>query len=205
MEDLKVLGIAGSLRERSSCQMALEYAMAMLGRAGCQTGIFDLRHADLPFCNGNPDEQERTVGSVADLRRAVSEADALVLVTPEYHGAISGVLKNALDLLDARHLKGKVAGVVSVLGGTPNSNAWNDLSRILRSCEAWAIPQYVAVGRASSAFTDGQIRDEDLRFRFDEFADSLAQSARRLSGFSQGPHKSVMRLARTAAAHAASR
>jgi FMN reductase len=185
--------------------MALEYAMGLLERAGCETGIFDLRHADLPFCNGNPDEQERLFGSVADLRRSVSEAQALVLVTPEYHGAISGVLKNTLDLLDARHLKGKVAGVVSVLGGGPNSNAWNDLSRILRSCDAWVSPHHVAIGHASRAFTDGQICDEDLRFRFDEFTDTLAQSALRLSGFWQGPHKSVIRLARVAAAHAASR
>lgn len=183
--DLNILGIAGSLRERSSTLFALEYALGLLSRVGCHTRIFDLRKADLPFCNGDPDGQSQASPGLVDLREAVSEAHALVLVTPEYHGGISGVLKNALDLLDARHLAGKVAGVVSVLGGAANGNAWSDLSRILRSCHAWVLPQYVAIGRASSVFVDGRIADVDLQIRFDEFAESLAASTARLHNFSQ--------------------
>jgi FMN reductase len=178
--DLKVLGIAGSLREHSSSQLALEYAMSRLREAGCRTRVFDLRAAALPFCDGNPDEQSQAFPGVAALRQEVSEAHALVLVTPEYHGGISGVLKNALDLLDANQLAGKVAGGISVLGGMTNGNALNDLSRILRSCHAWVVPQQIAIGRASTVFADGQIHDLELRLRFDEFTASLVRSAIRL-------------------------
>jgi FMN reductase len=156
--------------------------MDLLNKRGCRSRSFDLRTANLPFCNGNPDEQSRAFPIVAALRNAVSEAHALVLVTPEYHGGISGVLKNALDLLDTKQLAGKIAGIVSVLGGAANANAWNDLSRIMRSCHAWVIPQYVAIGHASTVFVDGQISDIDLRIRFQEFADSLTRSAVRLCG-----------------------
>jgi NAD(P)H-dependent FMN reductase len=183
--NLKILGIAGSLRERSSSQFALEYAMNLLKQRGCSSRNFDLRSANLPFCNGNPDEQSRAFPVVAALRNAVSQAHGLVLVTPEYHGGISGVLKNALDMLDTKHLAGKVVGIVSVLGGPANANAWNELSRIMRCCHAWVIPQYVAIGRASSVFVDGQISDVDLRVRFQEFADSLTRSAVRLCGLDQ--------------------
>src|ERR1700733_8412665 len=111
-KDLRIVGLSGSLRERSSSQFALEYAMNLLKELGCTTNILDLRTANLPFCNGNPEEQSNTFSGVAELRKAVSQAHALVLVTPEYHGSISGVLKNALDLLDTKQLAGKVTGAI---------------------------------------------------------------------------------------------
>jgi FMN reductase len=153
--------------------------MTLLTRMGCHTHIVDLRETRLPFCNGDKNELE-THPEVVQLRNAVSKAHAIVLSTPEYHGSLSGVLKNALDLLDQSHLEGKVAGVISVLGGPANSNALNDLSRIMRWCHAWVIPQQIAIGHASAVFVDGQIRDVHLRRRFDEFAGSLVRSAIRL-------------------------
>ena len=119
---------------------------------------------------------------MAELRRSVRDAHVLVLATPEYHGGMSGVLKNALDLLSVEHLEGKVAGVISVLGGGVNSNALNDLSRILRCCHAWVIPQHIAIGRSNTVFVDGRISDAGLRLRFEEFAQNLARSSVRLCG-----------------------
>ena len=177
--ELNIVGISGSLRQGSSSQQALEHAITLLANMGCQTQIVDLRQARLPFCNGDRNELE-TYPGVAQLRSAVSKAHAVVLSTPEYHGSLSGVLKNALDLLDQKHLEGKVAGVISVLGGPANSNALNDLSRIMRWCHAWVIPQQIAIGHASTAFVSGQIQDVDLLHRFEEFAGSLVRSAIRL-------------------------
>jgi FMN reductase len=177
--ELNIVGIPGSLRQRSSSHRALEHAMMLLTRMGCHTHIIDLRETRLPFCNGDRNELE-TDSEVVYLRNAVSKAHAIVLSTPEYHGSLSGVLKNALDLLDQSHLEGKVSGVISVLGGPANSNALNDLSRIMRWCHAWVIPQQIAIGHASAAFIDGQIRDADLLQRFEEFAGSLVRSAIRL-------------------------
>ena len=154
--------------------------MMLLTRMGCQARILDLRKLHLPFCNGDKHEHWPAYPGVAEMRRAVSEAHALVLVTPEYHGGISGVLKNAVDLLDVEHLEGKVVGVISVLGGPANSNALNDLGRVMRWCHAWVIPQQIAVGRARTVFVNGQIADADLRHRFEQFARSLVWSATRL-------------------------
>jgi FMN reductase len=184
--ELHVLGIAGSLRDRSSSQFALEYAMDLLSRLGCHTRTFNLRTADLPFCSGNPDEQAQHCPGLIALRAAVSKAHAVVLVTPEYHGSMSGLLKNALDLLDTRHLSGKVAGLISVLGGQVSSNALHDLSRVLRSCHAWVLPQYIAIGQASTVISEGRISDFNLRIRFDEFVENLAESAARISGLKAG-------------------
>jgi FMN reductase len=178
--ELNIVGIGGSLRPHSCSYLALEHAMTLLTQMGCRTHIVDLRQTGLPFCNGDKNESWIGYPEVARMRTAVSSAHALVLATPEYHGSVSGVLKNALDLLDRKHLEGKVAGVISVLGGPANSNALNDLSRIMRWCHAWVIPQYIAIGHASAVFADGQIRDLNLRRRFEEFTGSLARSATRM-------------------------
>ena len=183
--DLRIVGIGGSLRERSCSYMALEHMMMLLTRLGCSTEILDLRRTRLPFCAGDKHELWSSYPGVAHLRRAVSEAHALVIVTPEYHGGMSGVMKNALDLLDPEHLEGKVVGAISVLGGPANSNALNDVGRIMRWCHAWVIPQQIAVGRASTVFVNGQIADAGLRKRFEHFAQSLVWSATRLGNLSR--------------------
>jgi len=178
--DLRIVGIGGSLRAHSFSYLALEYAMRRLAGMGCRTRIADLRKMSLPFCNGDKNELWSAYPAVAELRRVVAKANALVLATPEYHGSISGVLKNALDLLDPKDLEGKVAGVISVLGGPANSNALNDLSRIMRWCHAWVIPQHIAIGRARAVFLDTEIADQELRDRFDEFTKSLVWTALRI-------------------------
>ena len=43
-------------------------------------------------------------------------ANGVILATPNYHGTLSGVLKNALDLMSMREFEGKVAGLVGVFG-----------------------------------------------------------------------------------------
>lgn len=181
MGDLKIVAIGGSLRERSFTYQALEHATSLLTGMGCHVRLLDLRVMQLPFCNGDNRDPRLDYPAVAELRNSVRQAHALVLATPEYHGGVSGVLKNALDLLGAEHLEGKVAGSISVLGGAADSNALNDLSRILRSCHSWVIRHHIAIGRPGEVFVGGRISDVGLRIRFEEFARDLVQSAVRLS------------------------
>ena len=135
----------------------------------------------LPFCNGEDDYSDYP--DVERLRGAVKQADGLILATPEYHGSVSGVLKNALDLMSFEQLDGKVTGLISVLGGQPNSNALNDLRVIMRWVHAWVIPEQIAIGQAWKAFSpDGKLLDEKLSQRFDQFAQSLVENTRKLHG-----------------------
>jgi FMN reductase len=153
---MKVVGIAGSLRAGSHSQMALNVAMQRVEALGAEVEILDLRSLNLPFCDGGDDYS--AYPGVAVMQQAVSEADAIVLATPEYHGSVSGVLKNALDLMGFEEFTGKVTGVISVLGGQSNNNSLNDLRVILRWIHAWTIPEQIAVGQAWKAFDkDGKL------------------------------------------------
>jgi FMN reductase len=181
LRQLRVLGIAGSLRIPSFSNLALEHAIGLVRETGCSAEVFDLQSNPLPFCNGNQNDPRPDYPAVAQLRASVTRAHALILTTPEYHGGISGVLKNVLDLLDFEHLRGKVVGAISVLGGSQNSNALNDVRRVLRWCHAWVIPEQIAIGHARTVFADRRISDPELLLRFDEFVHSLLRTTFRLS------------------------
>jgi FMN reductase len=176
---LKIVGIGGSLRPASHSQQLLDLAGKQLQSLGATVEILDLRQMTLPFCNGEEDYPDYP--DVQKMRQAVQQADGIILSTPEYHGGVSGVLKNALDLMSFEQLSGKVAGLLSVLGGVSNSNALNELRLILRWVHAWVIPEQVAIGQAWQAFgADGQLGDRDLSKRLDQFAQSLIDHTQKL-------------------------
>ncbi len=176
---VKIVGINGSLRQGSHSQQALELAAQRVEAIGAEVQLLDLRSLQLPFCDGGDD-----YGAYPDvelLQETVKQADGLLLATPEYHGSLSGVLKNALDLMSFEHLAGKVAGLISVLGGQSNSNALNDMRVILRWVHAWVIPEQIAIGQAWNAFdAEGKLLDEKLSKRFDQLAQSLVENTERL-------------------------
>ncbi|MBF2072223.1 MAG: NAD(P)H-dependent oxidoreductase [Synechococcales cyanobacterium C42_A2020_086] len=176
-----IVGIAGSLRPNSASQQLLRLTVQRMEALGATTEILDLREMTLPFCNGEEDYPDYP--DVERLRQSVRQADGLILASPEYHGSVSGVLKNALDLMGFEEFSGKVAGLMSVLGGQSNSNALNDLRLIMRWVHAWVIPEQVAVGQAWKAFdADGKLTDETLSKRLDAFAQSLMDNTRKLRG-----------------------
>ncbi|MCA2642132.1 MAG: NAD(P)H-dependent oxidoreductase [Microcystis aeruginosa L111-01] len=177
---IKIVGINGSLRPGSYSAMALEVAISRVQGLGVETEIIDLRKLSLPFCNGGDDYSDYP--DVAKMQQTVKSAAGLILATPEYHGSVSGVMKNALDLMSFEELSGKVAGLISVLGGQSNSNALNDLRIILRWVHAWVIPEQIGLGQAWKVFNEeGKILDEKLSQRFDAFAASLVDNTRKLN------------------------
>ncbi|MGL5074828.1 MAG: NADPH-dependent FMN reductase [Waterburya sp.] len=169
---VKIVGIIGSLRPDAYSALALQQAINRVQALGAEAEILDLREMNLPFCDGGSDYPNYP--DVDLLRDNVKAANGLILATPEYHGSVSGVLKNALDLMSFEHLSNKVTGLISVLGGQSNSNALNDLRIIIRWVHGHVIPEQIAIGQAWQAFdSEGKLKDAKLSERFDNFAESL--------------------------------
>lgn len=96
MSNTKILVLVGSLRTASVNRQLAELA-AESAPAGVTLQSFD-RLGELPFYNEDTDGDD-VAEPVEALRRAAADADAALVVTPEYNGSIPGVLKNAIDWL----------------------------------------------------------------------------------------------------------
>lgn len=92
----QICGIVGSLRKRSF-NRGLMLAAIEVGRdAGLEIQLFD-RLAELPIYNADIDVDESLPEPVARLKRAIGEADGLLIATPEYNYSVPGGVKNAFD------------------------------------------------------------------------------------------------------------
>jgi FMN reductase len=178
---IHIVGLLGSVRPGSYSRQAIQIALKQAERHGASVELLDLQVLNLPFCSGAKAYPEYP--DVEFLQSAVANADGLILATPEYHGSVSGVLKNALDLLSFEQLAGKVTAAISILGGQANSNALNDLRLIARWVHAWTIPEQVAIGQAWKAFdAEGNLTDPKIEERLDEMVQSLVRATQQLRG-----------------------
>lgn len=118
MSDIKVLVLVGSLRAASVNRQLAELAIES-APDGVRLETFDPL-GELPFYNEDIDNADVAEPVVA-LRQAAADADAALVVTPEYNGSIPGVLKNAIDWLSRPFgdsaLKGKPLAVVGAALG----------------------------------------------------------------------------------------
>ena len=87
-----ILGIAGSLRRESYNRAALRAATRLVPE-GATLDTFELD--GIP--GFNQDDEQHPPAKVVELKRRIREADAVLIVTPEYNYSVPGVLKNAID------------------------------------------------------------------------------------------------------------
>jgi NAD(P)H-dependent FMN reductase len=74
---------------------------------------------DLPFYNEDIDNDADVPATVTALRAAAADADAALVVTPEYNGSYPAVIKNAIDWLSRPFGDGALKGKpLAVIGGS---------------------------------------------------------------------------------------
>jgi chromate reductase, NAD(P)H dehydrogenase (quinone) len=144
----RVLALSGSLRAGSHSTSLLRHAAARAGDE-LELILYDgLR--DIPPFDEDSEDDEALTAPVERLKRALKDADGVLIATPEYNGSVSGVLKNALDWVsrpfDSNPLRGKPVAVISASTGS-FGGVWaqNDLRRILGTIGARVLDESVAV------------------------------------------------------------
>lgn len=180
MKASKIVALGGSLRPQSLSYRTLELALKKAADHDVSTEMIDLRTLHLPFCNGEssyPDYPDVDV-----LRKTIQSADGLLLSTPEYHGTMSGVLKNALDLLEEQHIMGKVVGLIAVVGGAHSTNAVNAMRLICRQLHCWVLPDQFVIPYSEESFNvQGELKERELESRLEKFIEHLVIAVRKLS------------------------
>jgi chromate reductase len=128
MENLKILGLCGSLRKKSTNMGMLRYAQAHVPE-GMTIDIADLSH--IPFYNEDIKDKPN---SVETLFQQMSEADGFLFACPEYNYSIAPALKNALDWASREPnnllLNDKPAAIMGAGGGMGTSRAQYHLRQV---------------------------------------------------------------------------
>ncbi|MFF8810934.1 NADPH-dependent FMN reductase [Streptomyces pactum] len=178
-----MLGFAGSLRTGSYNRMLLEAARE-LAPERMSIGVFDLK--DIPLYNYDVEERGDPE-PVAAFKRAIADADALLIATPEYQQGIPGVLKNALDWASRPPRSSALQDKpVAIMGATPGMTATARAQVQLRQALAYnssytVLQPEVLVGRAHERFDeDGRLTDETAGKLIRQLLLNLADLTRRL-------------------------
>jgi chromate reductase, NAD(P)H dehydrogenase (quinone) len=177
---MKVLGISGSLRRDSYNTKLLRAAEGLLP-GGVEYERWD-GLKDIPPFNED-DDFEPAPAAVTDLRNAIGEADAVLIVTPEYNSSIPGVLKNALDWVSrpivTNTLRNKPVAVVGASTGAFGAVwAQAELRKVLSAIGARVVDAEVAVGHAPTRFDEnGRLEDESLLEQLGEMVETLLAAA----------------------------
>ena len=94
---------------------------------------------------------------------------------------MSGVLKNALDLLGYEHIAGKVVGLIAVVGGIHSTNALNTMRLIFRQLDCWVLPEQLVIPYSNDSFNEeGELKDRQLEEQLEKMVEHLVVATRKL-------------------------
>jgi NAD(P)H-dependent FMN reductase len=173
-----ILGISGSLQERSSNRALLEAARD-LARGGVTVdeyrGIASLPHFNPDLEGAGPPD------NVVEFRARVNAADGVLIASPEYAFGVPGALKDALDwLVGSGDLYGKPVVVLSAAPAAERgANARADLERTLRGHGAQVLVSATIVVPRGEAYdvTSDAIARAELEAALDSLRIAVEQRA----------------------------
>jgi NAD(P)H-dependent FMN reductase len=176
--EIQVVGLAGSLRAESTTRMAVQYALHGAEEEGAKVELLDLAAYSLPFLGR--EREDGNLKLVEHFRAVLRTSDGIVLGSPEIHGSVSGVLKNALDLAGTDEFEGKMVGLIGVAGGRMGaSETLSHLRLIGRSLHAWVVPTQASIGDSGAAFDfHGEPIDREVGYRLRSVGRQVAHFAR---------------------------
>lgn len=175
---IRILLVSGSTRSGSTNTAALRTATAVAPE-GVSAELYD-GMADLPHFNPD-DDHEPLHPAVADLRREIARADAVLFCTPEYAGALPGTFKNLLDwTVGGTELYGKPVAWINVAGEGRWANAEASLATVLGYVGASVVKDACArlpLARDDIG-ADGTVTDVSLRSALAGVLEQIVQYVR---------------------------
>ncbi|MCK9285091.1 MAG: NAD(P)H-dependent oxidoreductase [Rhodocyclaceae bacterium] len=180
MDEIKILGIVGSLRKDSYNRAALKAAQECVPQ-GAVLNLVEL-HGIPVF---NQDDEITLPATVLEFKRRILAADAILFATPEYNYSLPGVLKNAIDWASRPYGEsawlGKPAAMMGVsVGNIGTARAQYHLRQILVTLDMPTVNQpEVLIGNAAQRFDEhGRLTDEPTQQFIRKLLSALVRLAR---------------------------
>lgn len=165
-----ILGIAGSLRLNSYSTRALKLVLEKAAtKYASETNLIDLSEMELPIYNPNiSSENDKMLTYVT---REVIKADSYVLASPDYHGSMSGAMKNLLDYY-WKEFAGKTFGYI-VASHEKGLTVMDQMRTAVRQCYGWSMPYGISIHGDHDFDESGHIQNSSLSSRLEMLARDL--------------------------------
>jgi NAD(P)H-dependent FMN reductase len=134
-----VLGVAGSTRQSSYSTRALKIALEYAKNHGAEVRMLELNRIVLPLYDPSAPASKE----VERAAEAIAWANAFILASPDYHGSISGALKNFLDHF-YEEFAGKLFGYI-VASHEKGLTVMDQMRTAVRQCYGWSMPYGVSI------------------------------------------------------------
>ena len=160
---MKITIISGSNRIGRQSDKVARYiaSMAKTKEDVHETSVLDIHDFNFPVMEERHGRLENPPARLEEFHLAMASADAIIIVTPEYNGGMSGALKNTLDYFRHEYSKKPMAAVTVSGGNFGGVNALHQLWYWMLHVGAIVSPTKLLVSNVASIFDeDGQATDE---------------------------------------------
>lgn len=188
---VKILAFAGSARKNSLNKKLLKVAAAGAEAAGGDITLVDLAEFDMPLFNQDLESEQGMPEKASELKRLMRAHDGFLIASPEYNGAFSPLLKNAIDWASRSEgedesplvaYRGNTAAILATSpGGLGGMRGLVMLRMLLGNLGVIVLPDQQAVPNGFQSFNDdGSMNDSKLEKRIRTLGESLVQFTRKL-------------------------
>ncbi len=144
---VNVLGVAGSMRQQSYSTCALKIVLEETKKYNAESYMLEVRKINLPLYDPSEitsDESSSNNNSVLErITTALKWADVFVLASPDYHGSMSGGMKNFLDYF-WEDFAGKTFGYI-VASHEKGLTVADQMRTAVRQCYGWSMPYNISI------------------------------------------------------------
>jgi len=154
----KILGVGSSMRQGSFSTSALKFALDFAKKDEIETHLLDLQKTPLPMFYS----EEKETKEITLVKDRVKWADAFILATPDYHGSMSGSMKNFLDYFWS-DFAGKLFGYICA-SHEKGLTVMDQMRTAVRQCYGWSMPYGVSIN-GENDFENGLIKNPQIQTR----------------------------------------
>jgi len=178
MQSLKVLGVSSSMRKSSFGTRALKIVLEASLKYDANPRLLELQKMKLPHFN--PDSLVQSDMILKKVTDDVNWADAFILVSPDYHGSISGSMKNFLDYY-WEEFAGKTFGYICT-SHEKGLTVMDQMRTAVRQCYGWSLPYGISVNGEEDFNDMGEVVNKLLAKRLKMLARDLVVYGKLIRG-----------------------
>lgn len=179
METLNILGVAGSMRKDSYGTKVLKIVLDIAAsKYAAETSLLELRKVNMPLYN--PDLSIQSDINMQKATDQINWADAFILVSPDYHGSMSGSIKNFLDYY-WEEFAGKTFGYICT-SHEKGLTVMDQMRTTVRQCYGWSLPYGISVNGSEDFNEEGEVINNLLNKRLRMLARDLVVYSKLIRG-----------------------